>query len=93
MLRCLGCNVTFNGSCPTHIFGDNLSIILNAQNPAVDLSRKHVAISSRVAREAIAAGITTAYWIKGLWNLSDIMTKHILTAPFQQHCDYLYWRP
>ena len=93
MLRCLGCNVPSDGSCPTRIFGDNLSVILNAQNPAADLSKKHVAISFHVVREAIAAGITTAYWLKGIWNLSDIMTKQIPTAPFRQHCDYLYWRP
>ena len=49
-------------SCPTRIFGDNLSVILkNAQNSAVDLSKKHVAISFHVVCEAIAAGITTEY--------------------------------
>ena len=43
MLRCLGCNIPSDGTCPTRIFGDNLSVILNAQNPAADLSKKHVA--------------------------------------------------
>ena len=33
MLRCLGCNVPSDGSCPTRVFGDNLSVILNANNP------------------------------------------------------------
>ena len=75
MLRCLGCNVLSNGTCPTCIVGDNLSVILNTQNPAADLSKKHAAISFHVVREAIADGITTAYWLKGPWNLSDIMTK------------------
>jgi len=41
MLRCLGCNIPSDGSCPTKIFGDNLSMIQNAQNPAADLSKKH----------------------------------------------------
>ena len=45
MLRCLECNVPSDGSCPTRIFGDNLSVILNSQNLAADLSNKHVEIS------------------------------------------------
>ena len=34
-----------------------------------------------------------AYWLKGEYNTSDIMTKQIPTAPFRTHCDYIYWRP
>ena len=36
MLRCLGCNVPSDGSCPTRMFGDNLSVNLNSQNPAAE---------------------------------------------------------
>ena len=61
MLRCLGCNVPADGSCPTRLFGDNLSVILNSQNPAADISKKHVAISFHVVREAVAAGIIDPY--------------------------------
>ena len=93
MLRCLGCNIGGAGAIPTRIFGDNFSVIQNAQNPAADLSKKHVAISFHVVREAIAAGIIEAYWLKGAWNLSDIMTKQIPTVPFRNHCDYIYWKP
>ena len=93
MLRCLGCNLPAAGKCPTRIFGDNLSVILNAQNPACDLSKKHVAISYNVVREAIAAGITECFWLKGRWNLSDIMTKQIPRTPFKTHCDHIFWRP
>ena len=82
MLRCLGCNVPSDGTCPTRIFGDNLSVILNAQNPAADLSKKACAISFYVVCESIAAGITTAYWLKGSWNLSDIMTRQVPTVHF-----------
>ena len=93
MLRCLGCNIPTNGKCPTKIFGDNLSVILNAQNPSADLSKKHVAISYHVVREAIAAGIIECYWLPGEFNLSDIMTKQIPCTPFRTHCDFIYWRP
>ena len=68
-------------------------MIQNAQNPAADLSKKHVAISYHVVREAIAAGIIEPYWLRGENNLSDIMTKQISTTPFKTHCDYIYWRP
>ena len=53
MLRCLGCNIPSNGACPTDIFGDNLSVIQNVQNPEADLSKKHVVISFHVVREAV----------------------------------------
>ena len=45
----------------SRIFGNNLSVILNAQNPATDLSRKHIEISFHVVREAVAAGIIDPY--------------------------------
>ena len=93
MLRCLGCNIPTHASSATRVFGDNLSVIQNAQNPSADLSKKHVAISFHVVREAIAAGIIEAYWLKGEWNLSDIMTKQIPTTAFRKHCDHIYWRP
>ena len=93
MLRCLGCNVPTDGSCPTKIFGDNLAVIQSSQNPAADLSKKHVAISFHTVREAIAARIVEPYWLKGKYNLSDIMTKQIPKPEFKEHCDYLFWRP
>jgi hypothetical protein len=90
MLRCLGVNL---GGKPTDLFGDNLSVIQNSQNPAADLSKKHVAISFHVCREAIAAGIITLYWLKGKYNLSDIMTKQIPKSEFVTHTDFIFWRP
>ena len=56
MMRCLVCNTLSNGSCPTCIFGENLSVILNTQSPATDLSKKHVAISFHIVRKAVASG-------------------------------------
>jgi hypothetical protein len=90
MLRCLGVNI---GTKPTDVFGDNLSVIQNSQNPEADLSKKHVAISFHVVREAIAAGIICPYWLKGKYNLSDIMTKQIPKPEFVKHTDFIFWRP
>ena len=93
MLRCLGCQLPADGSCPTDIFGDNLSVILNAQNPAADLSKKHVAISFHAVREAVAAQSIRPHWLKGKWNLSDIMTKQIPRSEFQRHVKHIFYHP
>jgi len=93
MLRCLGCHIPSDGSCPTKIFGDNLSVILNSQNPAADLSKKHGAISFHVVREAVAAGVVEPYWQIGEYNTSDILTKQILRVEFRLHCKFLFWHP
>ena len=90
MMRCLGMNVPSDGSCPTRIFSDSFSVIQNCQNPAADLSKKHVAISFHLVREAIAAGIVAPYWLKGEYNISDIMTKQIPRTAFKKHCKYIF---
>jgi hypothetical protein len=93
MLRCLGCNIPADRSCATKVFNDNFSVIQNCQNPAADFSKKHVAISYHVVREAVAAGIIEPYWIKGGNNLSDILTKQIPKPKFMEHCKYIFWQP
>ena len=93
MLRCLGCNIPSDKTCPTKIFNDNFSVVQNAQNPAADLSKKHVAISYHVVREAVAAGIIEPYWISGSFNMSDILTKQIPKPEFKGHCDHIFWQP
>ena len=93
ILRCLGWNVLSDGSCPTRKFGDNLSVILNSQNSAADLSKNHVAISFHVVRGVVDDGIIEPYWLKGELNTSDIMTKHIPQVHSRTHYDYIYWRP
>ena len=60
-LSCLGVNIPTDVIAPTKVFGDNLSVILSSTNPGNDLSKKHVAISFHVVREAIAAGIIEPY--------------------------------
>ena len=92
-MLCLGCNVPSDGSCPTRIFGENLSVILNSQNPAADSSKKYVAISFHIVREAVADGINKPYWLKGTFRTSDIMTKQITRPDFKEHVDYINWRP
>ena len=61
MLCCLWCNVPIDGLCPTNLFGDNLSMILNAYNLATDLSKKRITVFFHVVREAIVADIISPY--------------------------------
>ena len=77
----------------TNVFGDNFAVIQNAQNPEADLDKKHVALSFHYVRECIAAGVLRPYWLKGKLNMSDIMTKQIVSTEFNAHCDSLFYRP
>ena len=89
-LCCLGVNIPADGTAPTKVFGDNLSVILSATNPGHDISKKNLAISFQVICEAIAAAIIEPYWIKGTYNISNIMTKKIPSGSFYRHLDYIY---
>lgn len=90
ILRSFGIPIPADGSCPTRLYGDNFSVITNAQNPEADLHKKHVAISFHVVREAIAAGIIKPYWKHGSSNISDIATKQIDAINFRAHYCALY---
>ena len=93
MMRYLVYNVPSYGSCPTRIFDDNLSVILNAQNPAADLSKKYVAISFSYCAWRCRGWTIEPYWLKDTFNKSDITTKQIPRPDFKEHVDYIYWRP
>ena len=65
----------------------------NATTPNIDLKKNHVAISFHFVREAVAAGVLDPYWLKGEFNLSDIMTKQIPVVPFKTHVENMFWTP
>jgi len=93
MLRCLDVPIPSDESAPTRLFGDNLSVIQNATNPACDLKKKHVALSFHFVREAIASGIIHPFWLQGSLNQSDILTKQISATEYLKHCDNMFWQP
>ena len=93
MLRCLGIPIANDGSNPTLLFGDNFSVIQNARDFEADLKKKHVAISFHTVREAVAAGVVEPVWLKGKWNISDIMTKQISGTEANGHNDTIFFRP
>ena len=51
------CNVPCDGSVPTHAFENNLSVILNSQSPATDLSKKNAVKFFHVIREVVTVDI------------------------------------
>jgi hypothetical protein len=70
MLRCLGIPVTE----PTNLYGDNFGVIQSAEIPDGELKKKHIAILYHYVREAIAARIVNAIWIRSAENFADICT-------------------
>jgi hypothetical protein len=85
MLCSLGIPIPSNGSTLTKVFGDNFSVIHNVSDPDATLKKKHVAISFHVVCEVITTGIIAPFWLKGEFNLSNIMTKQIAAQPFLGH--------
>jgi len=70
-LRCFGVPV----SKPTHMLGDNRSVLDSVNIPQSELKKKHIAISYHFVRYAIAARIIDAAWIRSHENYADILTK------------------
>ena len=70
----------------------NLGVIQSASNTDAELSKKHVAISFHVVREAIAAGIVDPHWLNGEVNMSDIITKQISDTSYKHHVENLFWK-
>ena len=89
MLRAFG--IRLDG--PTQVFGDNFSVITNAKDPDAKLKKKHVALSFHVVREAIAAGVIEPFWLKGAYNIADIMTKQLPPQEALRHIESIFWRP
>ena len=58
------------------MFGDNETVVNTASIPHSKLHKRHNALSYHRTREAIAAGITRFYHVRGDANPADILTKH-----------------
>ena len=71
MLRYLGVRI----EKPTHILGDNRSVVLNATLKSSLLKKKHIPISYHMTREATAAQIVYPIKTRGENNFPDVLTK------------------
>jgi len=71
-LRYLG--VPIHG--PTHLFGDNQSVVTSGTVPHSQLSKRHHGLSYHYTREAIASGAISFQHIPGEINPADVLSKH-----------------
>ena len=71
-LRYLG--VAIEG--PTHLFGDNGSVVTSGSLPHSPLRKRHHALSYHYTREAIASGAVDFQFLPGHLNPADILSKH-----------------
>jgi hypothetical protein len=70
-LRMMG--ISIDG--PTNLFGDNMSVVINATYVESPLKKKHNAIAYHRVREAIASGFVRLAHEPGETNLADILSK------------------
>ena len=61
---------------PTHLFGDNGSVVTNASVPESPLRKRHQALAYHFTREAIAAKVVDFRHLPSELNPSDILSKH-----------------
>ena len=62
-------------SKPTKIFVDNMSVVINAANPASSLNKKAVALAYHFVRQHQAAGVIDIHHIRSEDNYADCLTK------------------
>jgi hypothetical protein len=65
---------------PTPIFVDNLSVVLNAQNPGSTLNKKWIALAYHFVREHVANGVVEIRKIASADNYADPFTKGMISG-------------
>ena len=58
------------------MFGCNDTVVDSVMTPHSKTHKRHVALSFHRVRKAIAAKILTCHFIRGMINLTDILSKH-----------------
>ena len=71
-LRYLGVNLTG----PSHLFGDNQSVVTSATLPHSPNKKRHHALSYHFVREAMATGDIIFSHVESKSNAADIVSKH-----------------
>ena len=70
-LRMMG--VPISGA--SYVYGDNLSVVTNAQKPESQLRKKNNAICYHAVRESVAMGECLVTHVRTQDNLADVLTK------------------
>jgi hypothetical protein len=60
---------------PTYVYGDNMSVMHNTQQPESTLKKKNLSICYHAVREAVAMGEILTSHVQTKNNFSDLMTK------------------
>ena len=63
---------------PSHMFGDNESVVNSSENMDSKRHKRHNALSFHRVRESIAASICCFHYLPGRFNPADITSKHWL---------------
>jgi hypothetical protein len=61
---------------PTHMFGDNSSVVTSGSIPHSPLRKRHHALAYHFTREAIASDVVDFQFIPSHHNPADILSKH-----------------
>lgn len=61
---------------PTHMFGDNGSVVTSGSMPLSPLKKRHLALAYHYTREAVASDAIDFQFLPGQWNPADILSKH-----------------
>ena len=72
-------------SGPTYIFGDNISVVHNSQQPDSTLKKKSNSICYHAVREAVAMGECLVGHIASGENPADLATKIIPGGAKREH--------
>ncbi|MCA1806788.1 MAG: hypothetical protein LC687_02830, partial [Actinobacteria bacterium] len=87
-LRYLG--VEIHG--PSHLFGDNGSVVTSSSIPDSPLRKRHQALAYHYTREAIASGAVDFRHLPGDLNPADILSKHwAYSAIWQMLRTVMFW--
>ena len=70
---------------PSHIYGDNMSVIHNTQKPESTLRKKSNSICYHAVRESVAMGESLTAHVKTQHNYSDLLTK-VLYGAKRKNC-------
>ena len=58
------------------MFGDNRSVITSSTLPHSKLNKRHQALCYHRIREAVESGILKFFFIEGINNPADVLSKH-----------------
>jgi hypothetical protein len=72
-------------SGPSYIYGDNMSVIHNTQQPGSTLKKKSFSICYHVIREAVAMGECVTGHVPTKENPADLATKLIAGGQTRDH--------